>query len=92
MLNKEKIREINELRIRCTNREKGVGELGALKGHLESDKGCGYEIVRCTNYGYRLLFIQHCEVTVERRALTAHMKNECDTNVSIVASLTHLMP
>ena len=49
MLNKEKIREINELRIRCTNREKGcawVGELGALKGHLESDKGCGYEIVK----------------------------------------------
>ena len=81
MINKEKIREINELRIRCTNRKNGcewVGELGALKGHLESDKGCGYEKVRCTNYGYRVArYKEQCEVTMERRALAAHVTNEC---------------
>ena len=43
VINKEKIREINKLKIRCTNKTKGckwVGELGALKHHLESDNGC----------------------------------------------------
>ena len=71
MINKEKIRKINELCILCTNRKNGcewVGELGALKGHLESDKGCGYEIVRCTNYGYRFGDKEQCEVAIERRA------------------------
>ena len=53
-----------------------MGELGALKGHLESDKGCGYEIVRCTNYGYRF-GKEQCEVAIERRAIAAHMKNQC---------------
>ena len=87
ILNKEKIREINELRIRgirCTNCEKGcewVGEQGALKGHLVSDKGCGYEIVRCTNYAFTSSGFtstkQRCEVVMERRALTAHMQNKC---------------
>ena len=91
ILNKEKIREINELRIRCTSREKGcewVGELGTLKGHLGSDTGCGYEKVRCTNYAFMTvrhvsIYIgftstkQRCEVVMERRALTAHMQNEC---------------
>ena len=50
MLNKEKIREINELRIRCTNRKKGckwVGELEALRNHLQSDNGCDYALVQC---------------------------------------------
>ena len=80
MINKEKIREINELCILCTNRKNGcewVSELGALKGHLESDKGCGYEIVRCTNYGYRFGDKEQCEVAIERRAIAAHMKNQC---------------
>ena len=84
MINKEKIREINKLCILCTNRKNGcewVGELGALKGHLRSDKGCGYEILRCTNYVFMTIGFtskkQRCEVVMERRALTAHMQNEC---------------
>ena len=47
MINKERIRDIKELRIRCTNREEGcdwVGEMGVLEDHLMSDEGCGYEM------------------------------------------------
>ena len=58
MLNKEKIRDVNQLLVRCTNREKGCarkGELGGLKDHLQSDDGCDYEIVECDYSGYK-----HC--------------------------------
>ena len=78
IINKEKIREINELRIRCTNNEKGcgwVGEMGALHNHLQSDRGCGYVIVKCGNRGtgdYEL-----CGKLLERRCLTDHQRNEC---------------
>ena len=54
--NKDKIREINELRIRCTHRRKGcdwVGQLGSLEDHLQSDKGCGYVTVTCYLTAYR---------------------------------------
>ena len=72
MINKERIRDINELHIRCTNREKGcdwVGEMGVLEDHLKSDKGCGYVIVKCGDI--------LCRERMERRHLTNHMENEC---------------
>ena len=50
VLNKEKIREINALHVRCSNTRKGCeweGELQALKEHLELDNGCEYETVCC---------------------------------------------
>ena len=78
IINKEKIREIKELRIRCTNREKGydwVGEMGVLDDHLKSDKGCGYEIVKCGNRGKGCIY-ELCE-SLERRHLTNHKENEC---------------
>ena len=49
---KEKIREIDEFRVRCIHGKKGcdwVGKLEAIKRHLES---CDYVEVKCTNYGY----------------------------------------
>ena len=72
--NKEKIREINEFRVKCTNHEKGcdwVGELGDLEKHIKSDDGCGYEVVRCGNYGY-MFFATKCIVLCERRSLAKH--------------------
>ena len=72
MLNKEKIREINELRIRCTNRKNGcawVGELGALKGHHDSYKGCDYVKVMCTH--------KWCTEMLERKYLARHVEKEC---------------
>ena len=44
--------EINELQIKCSHHEEGCewrGELGALKTHLESQSGCGYEDEKCPN-------------------------------------------
>ena len=91
-LNKEKIREINEFKIYCSHREKGcewVGELGALKDHFESDKGCGYVEVKCTNKAYRCGVLQAsqpvscwyvvhlCGAAIERRHLSNHQENEC---------------
>ena len=76
MINKERIRDINELHIRCTNREKGcdwVGEMGVLEDHLKSDKGCGYVIVECCKQGGGKL----CGKSLERRHLASHQKNEC---------------
>ena len=80
VLNKEKIREINEFRIRCTNSDKGcewVGELGAVKKHLESDSGCGYVEVKCSSQGYDIATRVLCGATMERRHLSNHQENEC---------------
>ena len=77
IINKEKIREIKELRIRCTNCEKGcdwMGEMGSLDNHLKSDKGCGYVIVECSNRG---MSRKLCGKLLERRHLTNHKENEC---------------
>ena len=51
-LDKRKKREINALKVRCSNHKKGctwVGELGALKVHLDAKDGCGYQYVKCPN-------------------------------------------
>ena len=84
--NKEKIREINEFKIRCTHKVKGckwVGELGGLKHHLESDNGCDYVMVKCSNHVASTTFWgsirsnRSCGEGMERRHLTHHQKNEC---------------
>ena len=70
--NKERIREVNELKIRCINHREGcgwVGELGGLKSHLDSDKGCGYVEVTCTNKG--------CGERVSRKDLQTHSQEKC---------------
>ena len=44
--------EINEQKIRCSNHGEGcqwTGELGELKSHLRSAKGCEFEMVECPN-------------------------------------------
>ena len=85
VINLEKIRDINQLRVRCTNKTKGckwVGELGALKHHLESDNGCGYVMVTCSNTAYNVMQIRRSTLTncgegMERRHLTYHHKYQC---------------
>ena len=69
MADKKVIRKVNELKIRCTNHREGcgwVGELGELKSHLVSDKGCGYVEVTCTNKG--------CRERVSRKDLQTHLE------------------
>ena len=76
VLNKAIIREVNELNIHCTNSAEGegdgckwVGEIGALSNHLESDKGCEYVEVSCTNKG--------CGKRMKRKELENHANMKC---------------
>ena len=74
MINKGLRSEINQLKIKCSNHRMGIGcewmgELGALKTHLESEKGCEFVIMecpnKCKNYG------------ILRKDLDKHLKLEC---------------
>ena len=83
--NKEKTHEINEFKMHCIHRGKGcgwMGELGALKDHLDSDKGCGYVQVKCTHSAceYKRCPPKKmitCGAAIERRQLANHQKKEC---------------
>ena len=75
-LNKERKRDIFELKIHCTHHGHGcqwIGELGDLQTHLDSKSGCGCVEVECTNKcklnGKTLKF--------QRKALQDHLDNEC---------------
>ena len=64
-------REVDELKIRCTNGEAGCtweGALSDLKTHLESEKGCGYIEVHCTN---------ECKKQLLHKDLTDHLAQHC---------------
>ena len=70
MSNKERICEVKQLKIHCTNHREGcgwVGELGGLKSHL--DMGCGYVKITCTNEG--------CGERVSRKDLQTHLQEKC---------------
>ena len=70
-LDKPVKREINQLAIRCTNYGVGcvwVGELITLKSHLESEKGCGYVEVDCTN---------KCKERPKRKDVAKHLTRYC---------------
>ena len=86
VINKEKNREIEELRIRCTSRGKGctwVGALGSLQNHRQSDNGCGYEEVECPNKGIEysdtdgLWHERKCGKKMERRYIRRHKEYKC---------------
>ena len=76
--------EINQLEIRCSNHGEGclwIGEMGALKAHLESDRGCGYVIVNCPNKcrsrARGLAFWAGGMTTMKRKDLDVHITCEC---------------
>ena len=79
--NKERKREINELKIHCTHRGEGcqwIGELGNLRTHLGPEGGCGYVEVKCPND----CLISGREkggttVHVKRKDLPEHLNNKC---------------
>ena len=71
ILNKPLKREVDELEIRCTKQGVGcqwVGELSSLQAHLDSDKGCGYVEVQCSN---------KCGSKMKRKDLVAHLGWQC---------------
>ena len=74
VLDKKTKREINALKVRCSNRKKGcrwVGELGTLKSHLDAKDGCGYVTVTCPNACKNIQKFM-------RKDLQHHLKVECE--------------
>ena len=73
VINKGLRSEISQLKIRCRNWYQGkgcdwIGELGELKNHLESEKGCGFVLVSCPN---------ECGELFKRMDLDKHLYLEC---------------
>ena len=71
--------EINQLKIRCINRGEScewTGELGTLKTHLESERGCGFVVVECPNHC--LYDPDNDEITcMKRKHLDEHLTDDC---------------
>ena len=87
VINKGLRSEINQLEVKCSNHGKGckwTGELGTLKTHLQSDKGCGFVEVQCPNrcsgkvIVRHLFSVQYCVKSIQRKDLDRHLKTECD--------------
>ena len=84
VINKGLRSEINQLEVKCSNHGEGckwTGELGTLKTHLESDKGCGFVQVKCPNLcrdtkfrDAKLYYVK----SIQRKDLDKHLKTECD--------------
>jgi len=71
MLNKERKRDIEELEIQCIKQGVGcpwLGELSSLQIHLDSDEGCGYVEVQCSN---------KCGTKIKRNEREAHLAQQC---------------
>ena len=69
--NKAVDREVKELHIYCTNKEKGCewqGELNYINNHLGNSDGCQFEEVKCSN---------ECGKMIQRQYLTSHVETEC---------------
>ena len=69
MINKERVRDINELQVYCSNKTKGckwVGELGNLNEHIEST--CQSVEVDCP---------KKCKLKILRGKLNDHLKETC---------------
>ena len=72
--------EINQLEVKCNNHGRGckwTGELGTLKTHLESDKGCGFVEVECPNGCYAESWKTTQKTSMQRNELDRHLKTEC---------------
>ena len=69
LLNKERVRDINELRVYCSNKSKGCtweGELGSLDGHVESN--CGFTEIDCP---------KRCKMKLLRDKMSDHIRDSC---------------
>ena len=82
-VNKERVQDINELRLYCSNREAGcewVGKLEELESHVDSE--CDYTRVDCPN---------ECHEIMQRVNLESHKQNDCLLRLNIVDLKTPTM-
>ena len=80
VINKGLRSEINQLKIRCINRGEGcewTGELGTLKTHLESERGCGFVEVKCPNKCLQVYTHPATTTCVKRKDLGKHLTDSC---------------
>ena len=82
VINKGLRSEINGLKIKCSHHREGCewrGELGALKTHLESKSGCGYEDMECPNRCQECYGVNSSSKTtvVNRKDLELHLTHYC---------------
>ena len=87
ILNKPIKRRIGQLKVHCTNHKAGcewVGELSSVQTHLDSDSGCGYVEVSCTNGctntpvdPFRTRFSSAKIKVMKRKDLARHLEQEC---------------
>ena len=69
--NKQINREVKDLHIYCTNKEKGCeweGEIRDISNHLGNTDGCQFEEMECPN---------DCKELIQRQLLVNHTKSEC---------------
>ena len=69
LLNKERVRDINELLVYCSNKSKGCiweDELGSLDGHVESN--CGFVEIDCP---------KGCKIKLLRDKMSDHIRDSC---------------
>ena len=90
MANKGLKRTLNEFRVDCPHRLNGcewVGELGKLNEHLHSDPQpqlrCQFVVLPC------VLHHAGCEVTLPRKDMADHMKEDSVTHISLLATENH---
>ena len=83
VINKSVRSEVNQLKVKCSNHGEGcqwTGELGTLKQHLESDKGCCFVMVECPNrcQEFRDNNIMLVKTSImRRRDLADHLIHSC---------------
>ena len=78
-LDKKLKREISELKIWCSNKDKGCkwrDKLQNLKKHIKSDDGCGYVEIKCPNCP-ELFLLKKCPKML-RKDLDEHIRNTCE--------------
>ena len=84
-LDKKTKREINALKVQCSNHRQGckwIGELGTLQDHLNAKTGCGYVEIECPNrcYDAHEDFVNDEEsykIKQVRKDLKHHLEAEC---------------
>ena len=68
ILNKDRVREIKELEVYCTNHQGGCQWRGKLEDLATHQSGCGYTKVKCS---------QGCGHEMKRKEMVVHKQNEC---------------
>ena len=68
ILNKDRVRDIMELEVYCTNHQGGCQWKGKLEVLGSHQSGCGYTVVKCS---------QGCGQKMRRSEIDSHLQKEC---------------